>query len=89
MTTIMNRPASAPGSAAGRKPLIERLNIVTAFLLGTVSAVVVWQLALKFMPETPETSLFFNREDKISLLSLIAWFVGFMTGIGALNGPIR
>ncbi|CAB4842442.1 unannotated protein [freshwater metagenome] len=89
MTTMMDRSASAPGHAAGKRPLIERLNIVTALVLGTVSAVVVWQLALRFLPETPETSLFFNREDKISLLSLIGWFVGFMTGIGALIGPFR
>ncbi|MSX52160.1 MAG: hypothetical protein F2760_07140, partial [Actinobacteria bacterium] len=89
MTTMMNRPASAPGHSAGKKGLIERLNIVTAFALGTVSAVVVWQLALKFMPENAETAFFFNREDKIMLLSLIAWFVGFMTGIGALIGPFR
>ena len=75
MTTMMDRSASAPGHAAGKRPLIERLNIVTALVLGTVSAVVVWQLALRFLPETPETSLFFNREDKISLLSLIGWFV--------------
>ncbi|MCX6435448.1 MAG: hypothetical protein NTY21_05130 [Actinobacteria bacterium] len=67
MTTMMNRPASAPGSAAGRKPIIESLNIVTAFLLGTVSAVVVWQLALKFMPETPQNLIaFFN--------CMVCWF---------------
>lgn len=89
MTTVMDRPAASAGHTASRKPLIERLNIVTALVLGAVSSVVVWQLALKLLPQDADTAFFFNREDKIMLLALIAWFVGFMTGIGALIGPFR
>ena len=84
MTTLTNRPTSAH-----KKALIERLNIFTALALGAISAFVVWRLALQFLPQNAETSPFFNREDKITLLSMIAWFVGFMTGIGALIGPFR
>ena len=39
MTTLMSKPVSAPG-----KSVIERLNIVTAVVLGAVSAFVVWRL---------------------------------------------
>jgi len=83
MTTLMSKPVSAPG-----KSVIERLNIVTAVVLGAVSAFVVWRLALQFLPADTEVRLF-TREDKITLLSMVAWFVGFMTGIGALVGPFR
>lgn len=89
MTTLLDHPVSPSSGSQKRRPLIERLNIVTALALGTVSSVVVWQLALRFLPQVPETATYFNREDKISFLSLIAWFVGFMVGIGALIGPFR
>ena len=48
MTTTMNHPAAAAGKS--RTPIIERLNIVTAFALGAISAFVVWRLALQFLP---------------------------------------
>lgn len=86
MTTTMNHPAAATGKS--RTPIIERLNIVTAFVLGAISAFVVWRLALQFLPPDSEVRLF-TREDKITLLSMIAWFAGFMTGIGSLVGPFR
>ena len=84
MTTTMNHPETT-----NKKALIERLNIFTALALGAISAIVVWRLALQFLPADAETSKFFNREDKITLLSMVAWFVGFMTGIGALIAPFR
>ena len=85
MTTMMEHSTSK----SGRRPLIERLNVFTAFALGVISAFVVWRLALQFLPADAETAPLFTREDKITLLSMIAWFVGFMTGIGALIGPVR
>ena len=84
MTTTMNHPETT-----NKKALIERLNLFTALALGAISAIVVWRLALQFLPADAETSKFFNREDKITLLSMVAWFVGFMTGIGALIAPFR
>ena len=87
MTTLTNRPASA--NAGHKKALIERLNFFTALALGAISAIVVWRLALQFLPQDAETAQYFNREDKITLLSMVAWFVGFMTGIGALIAPFR
>ena len=77
MTTVMSRPVSAPG-----KSIIERLNFFTALALGVISAIVVWRLTLAFLPQDSEGARLFTREDKITLLSMIAWFVGFMTGIG-------
>ena len=84
MTTTMNHPEKT-----SKKALIERLNIFTALALGAISAIVVWRLALQLLPADAETSKFFNREDKITLLSMVAWFVGFMTGIGAMIAPFR
>ena len=79
----MNETVAAPG-----KSIIEKLNVFTALALGVLSAIVVWRLSLAFLPEDSEVRLF-TREDKITLLSMCAWFIGFMTGIGALVGPFR
>jgi cytochrome c oxidase subunit 1 len=84
MTTVMSRPVSAPG-----KSIIERLNFFTALALGALSAIVVWRLSLALLPQDAESARIFSREDKITLLSMIAWFLGFMTGIGAFVGPFR
>ena len=72
-----------------KKPLIERLNVFTAFFFGALFAIVSWRLALTYLPADSESAPLFTREDKITLISMISWFVGFMFGIGALNGPFR
>jgi cytochrome c oxidase subunit 1 len=69
--------------------IIRYLNVFTAFALGIITALVVWRLALAFLPENAEAAVMATREDKIALLSMVGWFVGFMTGIGALVGPFR
>ena len=76
-------------STAVRKPLIERLNVFTAFFFGALFAIVSWRLALTYLPADSESAPMFTREDKITLISMISWFVGFMFGIGALIGPFR
>ena len=72
-----------------KKPLIERLNVFTAFFFGALFAIVSWRLALTYLPADSESAPLFTREDKITLISMISWFVGFMFGIGALIGPFR
>lgn len=89
MTTMMDRPASAPGHSVPKKALIERLNIFTAFGLGIATAVVFWYLARTFLPQNTEGSFIKTREDQVVLLAMIGWFIGFMIGIGALIGPFR
>ena len=76
-------------STKTRKPLIERLNVFTAFFFGALFAIVSWRLALTYLPADSESAPMFTREDKITLISMISWFVGFMFGIGALIGPFR
>jgi len=76
-------------TATKRKPLIERLNVFTAFFFGALFAIVSWRLALTYLPADSESAPLFTREDKITLISMISWFVGFMFGIGALIGPAR
>ena len=72
-----------------RKPLIERLNVFTAFFFGALFAFVSWRLALTYLPMDSENAPLFTREDKITLISMISWFIGFMFGIGALIAPFR
>lgn len=89
MTTMMDRPASTPGHSVPKKALIERLNIFTAFALGIIGAIVFWYLAKVILPANTEESFIKTNEDQYVLFSMIGWFIGFMTGIGALIGPFR
>ena len=89
MTTLTNRPASAPGSSAPKKALMERLNVFTAFGLGIIMAVVFWYAAKALLPANTDGSFIKTNRDQWVLLSMIGWFIGFMTGIGALIGPFR
>ncbi len=56
--------------------IIRHLNFFTALALGALSAIVVWRLGLSFLPADSEAAPLFTREDKITLLSMIGWFVG-------------
>jgi len=67
MKTVMNKSVSAPG-----KSIIEKLNFFTALALGAISAIVVWRLALQFLPQDVDGARLFSREDKITLLSMTA-----------------
>ena len=88
MTTMMERatPTSGDNPKVG---IIRHLNVFTAFALGALTAIIIWRLSLAYLPADAETAPLFTREDKITLLSMIGWFVGFMTGIGALVAPFR
>ncbi len=89
MTTVLDHPTSAPGNSAMKRPLIERLNVFTAFGLGIISAIVFWYLARTFLPENTEGSFIKTRLDAVTIIAMLGWFFGFMTGIGALIGPFR
>lgn len=89
MTTMMDRPAATPGHSAPKKALIERLNIFTAFALGIIGAIVFYYLAKAILPANTEGSYIKTNNDQYVLFSMIGWFIGFMTGIGALIGPFR
>ena len=88
MTTLMDRPAPTSGHSPN-VGIIRHLNVFTAFALGALAAIITWRLSLALLPADSESAPLFTREDKITLLSMIAWFVGFMAGIGALIGPFR
>ena len=88
MTTVTNRPAPA-GPTAPKKALIERLSIITGLLLGVVGALLCWYLARTFLPVNTDGSYIKTRMDQEVFIAMIGWFVGFMTGMGALIGPFR
>jgi len=88
MTTMMERPTPTSGDSP-KVGIIRHLNVFTAFALGALTAIIVWRLSLALLPADSESAPLFTREDKITLLSMIGWFVGFMAGIGALVAPFR
>lgn len=89
MTTMMDRPAATPGHSLPKKALIERLNIFTALALGIIGAIVFYYLAKAILPANTEESFIKTNNDQYVLFAMIGWFIGFMTGIGALIGPFR
>jgi cytochrome c oxidase subunit 1 len=89
MTTMMEHSSSAPGHSVPKKALIERLNIFTAFGLGIIGAIAFWYLAKAILPANTDHSFIKTNQDQYVLFSMIGWFIGFMTGIGALIGPFR
>ncbi len=89
MTTMMDRPAATPGHSAPKKALIERLNIFTAFALGIIGAIVFHYLAKAILPANTDGSYIKTNHDQYVIFAMIGWFIGFMTGIGALIGPFR
>ena len=85
MTTVMNHKSPT----ASHRPIMERLNVVTALVLGIALAVISYYLASKFLPQNTEGSVMKTRHDQIILIAMFGWFIGFMTGIGALVAPVR
>ena len=82
MTSLLERTSA-------RKPLIERLNVGTAFLFGIVGAAVAYLLASNFFTNDEEELLIHTNHDAIVLVTMVGWWIGFMFGIGALIGPFR
>ena len=63
---------------------MRRLNAGTAVVIGILFAVAAHQLASQLIADSPPQS-----DDKMAMITMIGWAVGFMTGIGALHGPWR
>jgi len=66
--------------------IIRHLNLGTAVIVGALLAVTVNRIATKLIFEGDET---WRRHDQIVMATMLAWFIGFMIGIGALVGPTR
>mgnify|MGYP006270439461 FL=1 len=82
MTQTLNRPTE-------RTPLIERLNVGTAFFFGAVFAIVTYYVANSLIIGDEEELLIHSNHDAVVLLAMFGWWFGFMFGIGALIGPFR
>ena len=80
---------SSSKSKGERRPLIERLNVGTAFLFGFIGAAVANFFANNFFNGDQEELLIHTNRDAIVIVTMLGWWVGFMFGIGALIGPFR
>ena len=83
--------ASVPGGA-----LLGRMSILTAVGVGLIATIAAHYAAVAFFVEPvlpegtdPPAALAYLLENRIALTTMFGWVVGFMIGIGALNGPFR
>jgi cytochrome c oxidase subunit 1 len=87
MTDTRSEFPAAPAAVAPPGGFIRRLNIVTGLLGGAVFAAAAWGIAYATLRNGDNNGNF--GSDRVILLTMVGWVIGFMLGIGALTGPGR
>ena len=72
-----------------RTPLIEKLNVGTAFLFGFLGAALTYFVSNSLINGDEEAMMIHTNHDAVVLSTMFGWWIGFMFGIGALIGPFR
>src|SRR5579875_2485324 len=80
--TATPEETAAPPTAGG---LMRRLNIGTGALVGVIFMLVAWYLSYHFMFSSDDP----NTSNIVATLTMAAWAIGFLVGMGAFNGPFR
>ncbi len=83
MTTLDHQVGSHPIPNPS-KSLITKLNMGTGTVVGAIFAVVVY-----FWLRSGEDMSVPQNDNRVLLISMFAWSVGFLVGIGAFIGPFR
>ena len=83
MTTLDHQVGSHPIPNPS-KSLITKLNMGTGTVVGAIFAVVVY-----FCLRSGEDMSVPQNDNRVLLISMFAWSVGFLVGIGAFIGPFR
>jgi cytochrome c oxidase subunit I len=85
-TATITAQAADPAPASPTGGLIRRLNVLTGIALGLAFTVAAYWLCEEFLPE-PETGN--HKVDATTTITLVAWAIGFLIGVGAFIGPFR
>ena len=88
MSTITHSSVTTRGPIPDGGGVMRRLNMGTAILCGLIFAFVGWYIAGKVFGfgEGPEHGW---GRDRVWIITMTLWAIGFMTGIGAFVGPFR
>ncbi|MBJ7507463.1 MAG: hypothetical protein JHC72_08700, partial [Candidatus Nanopelagicus sp.] len=81
MTTFANKTSRAN---VPEKSLITKLNMGTGLIVGIIFAEGMYWLSKSWFDINEAREI-----NKILTLSMIAWCIGFLIGIGAFIGPFR
>jgi cytochrome c oxidase subunit 1 len=80
--TAVREQTTAPPAGGG---LMRRLNIGTGAIVGVVFMLIAWYLSYHFMFSSDDP----NTSNLVATLTMGAWAIGFLVGLGAFNGPFR
>lgn len=86
MSAVTTEPPARVEAPPSHGGIMRRLNMFTGIGTGLVLAVAVWLLCSALFPDLEEGS---HKDDAVWLLTLLAWAVGFLIGVGAFVGPFR
>lgn len=87
MTAHVATPAPPrPERRTAAGGIMRRLNVLTGVAMGVLLAAATWWLTNATFPTLEEGD---HKADAVTILTLSAWVVGFLIGVGAFVGPVR
>ncbi|HEY4964391.1 MAG TPA: hypothetical protein VIH90_06905, partial [Candidatus Saccharimonadales bacterium] len=84
MTTLAQQSEISSPAPVPQRSLITKLNIVTGVIVG---AIFCWGTYYSLRAGRDMTNE--HNINKVLIISMFMWSIGFMIGIGALIGPFR
>jgi cytochrome c oxidase subunit 1 len=87
-TTTLVRSPSTRGPIPNGGGIMRRLSLGTALLCGFVLALLGWYIAGKVFGFGDGPKHDYGR-DRVWIVTMTMWAIGFLAGIGAFVGPIR
>ncbi len=86
MTAPVTSAPSRPEAPVDTGGVMRRLNVVTGIVAGLLLATATWWVTNATFPELAEGN---HKADAVTILTLSAWVIGFLIGVGAFVGPVR
>ena len=86
MTTSVTAAPSPPVAPVTGGGIMRHLNVATGIVMGVLLATATWWVTSSTFPIVDEGD---HKDDAVTILTLVAWVIGFLIGVGAFVGPVR